>query len=626
MKDLRSNVTVNLGGNVSSQAKRWGEDINGLANRSDRDLGRLGRAAQLAGGALDSLGNRYTALLTGAAGLGTAKVLIDQEMRFTRLGIAADMTADQVDEMRKQILAVANMPDIRVDAGEITAAIEQILEKTGNLELARDNIRNIGLAIQATGAAGADVGSMFADAFEKFGIKDSAQILAATDAIAAQGKAGAFTLANLATQGSRVTSAYAVTGRQGVQAMTEMGAALQMIRRGVSSPEQAATAFEALLRTLQDADKVKMLKGNGIQIMDPNNPKVMRSVIDIMQDIIKKTGGDALKLSQVFDSEAMRAFNGAVAEFKQTGGFESFGKFLAAGGDGSTLLQDSARASKEAAAGLQFLKTTYASFSQGLLTGPIRTFADALSGIQPENLERAMRALAWGAAGVGALVVGVKAIQGIRATRDAFNWIRGAEPGRAGRAGVGAATGGSGVVLVRVTNWPQTAYGRGTFGTAMGGDTAPAGRGRLATASRGLSRFAVPAAAAMGAVQLGLIATDANATTAEKIGAGASLTGSLAGAWAGTKLGAMLGSIVGPWGTAAGAVAGGAAGAWLGADGAELLAQKLMSLFQGKEAQRVDIGLKLEGLPAGVSVTGMRASDGVDMDMTLQRGPAMVMP
>jgi phage tail tape-measure protein len=624
MKDLRSNIRVDLGGNVSSQAKRWGEDINGLASRSDRDLGRLGRAAQLAGGALDNLGNRYTALLTGAAGLGTAKMLVDQETRFTRLGIAADMTADQVDEMRKQILAVSNMSDIRVDPSEITAAIEQILEKTGNLELARDNIRNIGLAIQATGAAGADVGSMFADAFEKFGIKDAAQILAATDAIAAQGKAGAFTLANLATQGSRVTSAYAVTGRSGVQAMTEMGAALQMIRRGVSSPEQAATAFEALLRTLQDADKVKMLKGNGIQIMDPNNPKVMRSVIDIMQDIIKKTGGDALKLSQVFDSEAMRAFNGAVAEFKQTGGFESFGKFLAAGGDGSTLLQDSARAAKEASAAMQSLKTAYTTLSTAVLTGPIRSFADAINGIEPEKMERAMRALAWGVAGVGGLVVAVKAIQGIRATRDAFNWIRGVEPGRGNRPAAGA--GGGGVVLVRVTNWPQTAYGRGTFGTAMGGDTAPAGRGRLAAASRGLSRFAVPAAAAMGAVQLGLIATDANATTAEKVGAGASLTGSLAGAWAGTKLGAMLGSFVGPWGTAAGAVAGGAAGAWLGADGAELLAQKLMSLFQSKDAQRVDIGLKLEGLPAGVSVTGMRASDGVDMDMTLQRGPAMVMP
>ncbi|MBS4046190.1 MAG: tail tape measure protein [Alphaproteobacteria bacterium] len=614
-----------LRSNVAAVAKGMGDAIRGMADRSDKDLGRVGRAAQLAGGAIDSLGNRYTALITGAAGLGTAKMLVDQEMRFTRLGIAADMTADQVDAMRRQILQVANMPDIRVDSSEITAAIEQILEKTGNLELARDNIRNIGLAIQATGAAGADVGSMFADAFEKFGIKDSAQILAATDAIAAQGKAGAFTLANLATQGSRVTSAYAVTGRQGVQAMTEMGAALQMIRRGVSSPEQAATAFEALLRTLQDADKVKMLKAGGIQIMDPKNPKVMRSVIDIMQDIIKKTGGDALKLSQVFDSEAMRAFNGAVAEFKQTGGFESFGKFLDAGGDGSTLLTDSARAAKEASAAMQSLKTVYTTFSTAALTGPIRFFADQINGIKPENLERAMRALAWGAAGVGALVVGVKAIQGIRATKNAIDWVRGAgQPGAAPGRGAGPA--GAGIVAVRVTNWPQTAYGRGTFGTAMGGDLAPAGRGRLGARLGGLSRLALPAGAAMAALQLGMVATDANASTGEKIAGGANVAGQMAGAWAGGKLGALLGSLILPGaGTVAGGVLGAGAGALFGGEAAEALANKLAAFFQSREDQKVGVDLRIE-TPAGVSVSGMRASDGADLATTLSRGPGMVMP
>lgn len=621
MKDLRASVSVMLRSNVAAVAKGMGDAIRGMAGSADRDLGRVGRAAQLAGNAIDGLGNRYTALVTGAAGLGTAKVLIDQEMRFTRMGIAADMTADQVDAMRREILRVANLPDIRVDSSEITSAIEQILEKTGNLDLARDNIRNIGLAIQATGAAGADVGSMFADAFEKFGIKDSAQILAATDAIAAQGKAGAFTLANLATQGSRVTSAYAVTGRQGVQAMTEMGAALQMIRRGVSSPEQAATAFEALLRTLQDADKVKMLKAGGIQIMDPKNPKVMRSVIDIMQDIIKKTGGDALKLSQVFDSEAMRAFNGAVAEFKQTGGFESFAKFLEAGGDGSTLMTDSARAAKEASSALQSLKTVYSSFSTAALTGPIRAFADAINGIDPANLERAMRWLAWGAAGLGGLIVAVKALQGIRAAKDTFDWIRGGgQPGAAGKPG--AAGAGAGIVAVRVTNWPQTAYGRGTFGSALGGDTAPAGRGWRG----GLAKAALPAGAAMAALQLGLIATDANASTGEKISGGANVAGQLAGAWAGGKLGALLGTLVMPGaGTAVGGVLGAGAGALFGGEAAEALANKIAAFFQSREKDKAEIALKVE-VPAGTTISNMKASAGVDLATTLARGPGMVMP
>uniref|UniRef100_UPI0031377CE7 glycine zipper domain-containing protein n=1 Tax=Ferrovibrio terrae TaxID=2594003 RepID=UPI0031377CE7 len=166
----------------------------------------------------------------------------------------------------------------------------------------------------------------------------------------------------------------------------------------------------------------------------------------------------------------------------------------------------------------------------------------------------------------------------------------------------------------------RTAGFQGTPGELPG-----AARGRAGLAARTLGRLGGPAAAALGAVQLGMIAGDANASTGDKITAGSGLAGQLAGGWAGAKLGAMLGSFFGPAGTVTGAVVGGGAGALFGSEAAEMLAKKLTAFFQGGEDKKVDLNLRIDA-PAGMQISGMRASDGVDLEATLARGPAMVMP
>jgi len=396
---------------------------SGIIGGANRNLGKLGRTGRAVGRMLDGIGNRYTAIFSGAVGYGTLASIVSWETRFVRLGIAANKSAEEIERLKHHLFEVARAGDIRVDPGEMVGAIEEIMEKTGDLKFAEENIRNIGLAIQATGAAGKDIGGIMAE-FQKMGITKPTQVLEALDILTVQGKEGAFTLQNLASLGSRVVTAYTAMGRTGVPAIREMGAALQMIRQGTGTAEMAATAFEALLRTLGDGAKVKKLQLAGIQVFDPEEMKkgkeVLRPINELMIDIVKRSGGKKTMLSEIFDAEAIRAFNSAATEFKQTGAIESLEKFYKVQADGSTITKDSQRAAKTFAASWQSLKTSWERFADINLAGPVERLASAMDKLKPETVDRIFKYATGASLVLGSLVVGRKVFNGVQAIRGMF--------------------------------------------------------------------------------------------------------------------------------------------------------------------------------------------------------------
>lgn len=484
MNELRTGIVLTLSGNLEARAKRYSQSLEGFSRRGQRSMAMLRRSMDVMGAGLDRLGNKYTALLSGAAGLGAAKMVMDLEMRFTRLGITANVSANEVDRLKKSIYETAQAPDIRVDPGEITSAIEGIIEKTGDLKFAQDNLRNIGLAIQATGAAGQDIGEILAE-FQKMDIKSPDKVLEALDVLNVQGKEGAFTLQNLAALGPRVITAYTATGRGGAQALREMGAALQVIRMGTGSSEMAATAFEAVLRTLTDPKKIKDLQQlAGVSVFDPEKLKagqrVLRPINELMVDIIQKTKGDKVKLGAIFDAEAVRAFNQAAGEFQRTGRLDSLEKFMSVHADGATTTRDSARAADTASAALTNLYTAWKKFTDSELTGPIQSLADKLNSLEPGTVDRWMKVAKWVAIIGGGLVIGRKVYQAGKSVAGMF-----------GKGGVGGAAGAAGglagmplplpvYIVNKHMSLTPDAWGGGKGGPAGG----PAAAGKAGMAAR----------------------------------------------------------------------------------------------------------------------------------------------
>jgi len=464
--DLKQSVVMDLEGNLPRQAKVYEKALGGMAKRGEKHLSGMARMSQIAGRGLDKLGNRYTGLISGATVALAVKQVGDLSERYTRLGIAADLSDEQVQRLKGSVFEVSQAPDIRVDPSEMISAIEDIVEKTGDLDFAQNNIRNIGLAIQATGAAGADVGALLAE-FQKQGITAPEKVLQTIDALNEQGKEGAFTLKDLASLGPRVVAAYNATGRSGVQSMKEMGAALQVIRMGTGSSEQAATAFEATLRTMADPKKIAKLKElGGIEIFDPAKLKEgkqqLRPINELMVDIIKAASGKQTNLAQVFDAEAMRAFNSAAAEYQRTGAVASLDKMMQVQGDGATTLRDSSRAAREFNASLTYLKTSWDQFADSNLSEPIKDLADVLNSLDPDQVQSYFELAKKGVIGLGGAIVASKVIGGAFALRRGLVEMRtgGIAGGKAGAAGkLLGAVGGKPIPVYVVNNMGDMGIG-----------------------------------------------------------------------------------------------------------------------------------------------------------------------
>ncbi len=632
MSDLRTSIVLSLTGNLEARARRYGSAVGQFAGGAERQLGRVSRSAAALGRGLDALGNKYTAMLGGVSAAGTAKMLADLQLRFTRLGIQAGVSDAAVQGLKKSIYDTAQAPDIRVDPSEITSAIEAIVEKTGDLGFAQENIRNIGVAIQATGAAGADIGGLLAE-FQKMDIKAPDEVLRALDTLNLQGKMGAFTLQNLAALGPRVITAYTSMGREGTDALREMGAALQMIRMGTGSSEMAATAFEATLRTLGDPTKLQALRKAGIQVFDPERLKagqrVLRPINELMAEIIERTRGDKVKLGSIFDAEAVRAFNQAAGEFQRTGAMGSLDKFMAVQGDGSTTLDDTARAASKAAGALTALMTAWKQVMDEELSSPIQAAADALNALGPENTGRIIKGIAGVGVALGGLVLARKAWT---MGQGAWSFLRGGKGG-----GPGAATGLGGlpvplpvyVVNSRMSLLPGE-YGGGYAGGTKGGRSTLGKRGgrvgRMLGRLGGMGRYAgrLGGAASIVAAGVGLadVLTDDSLTAGEKTTAAGGYAGGAAGGalggWGGAALGAAIGTAILPGiGTAVGGALGGLGGSLAGYLGGEWGGSKLAEWFaggKGAEPEPAQASVLVSISDDRVRVKRMEAQ-GLDLDV-----------
>lgn len=581
MSDLTTKLDINVGGNFNRRLSDNSRSLQRFSQNGQRQLNLLSRSARGISSGLDRIGNRYTALLTGAAGAGTARFLIGLEKRFERIGIQADISSDQVDSLKKEIYATAQAANRRIDPSELTAAVEEIVEKTGDLKFAQDNLDNLAASISATGAMGRDIGGLAAE-FQKMDIKQPKLVAEALDILTVQGKEGAFTLENLATLGSRVTTAYTAMGRTGVPAIREMGAALQVIRQGTGTSEMAATAFEALLRTLSDPEKVKVLQSGGIQIFEPdalkNGQEILRPINQLMEEIVKRTSGKKTILGKIFDAEAVRAFNAALGEFNRTGEMESLERFYNVQADGTTIQRDSARAAKTADAAMQSLYTAWQKFADANLTQHIQSLAGAIDQLEPETVDRVIKSIVYGITALAGLSVLSKSARVIKGAADVFGKGKGGVPGKLSSA---MAT------PVWVVNMPGG-------GMMPGGAAGKVGKGARTPGRFGLLR-AAPNLKTIGMMGAGAMGTAGLAVGGAGLAGYGVGTGIYKGLLEDTKLADSIGAAI-----------------------AKSLAFFGNDKAQAAVASRSRLEIELKGVNASV-----RSIESNDMDISVDTGPVM---
>ncbi len=411
-------------------------------------------------------GGAGAALAAGNGVIATLHAVGKLQERLARLGSQANKSPEEIQKLTDELFRAASQKNIRVAPDRILDAIESIVAKTGDLDLAQRNLQNIGLLIQGAGMRGEDAGALVAELAKGFDLKGGEDMLRVISALVNQAKAGSLSLRSLAAQGKGVIAAYTGLGRVGPQAVKEMGALLQVFNQGLGSPERAAGAVEAMINNL--AQKSGELRGLGVEIWDQDalaqGRRVFRSVPAILSDIVEATGGDLAKLSGLLGNNAAKVL---VAEYQKQGRLASLDSLLAVKDDPGKLLGDSGRAAGALNASLQSLETVWQRFAQKRLTGPLQSLADlvALAGDDTMDLVFGAGTIAVGAASaVGTIRKVYREMSGLgRAWRGGAAGGRGKGKSRLARLGSWLIGAGQDVQPVEVVNWPD--------GFGSGGDS-----------------------------------------------------------------------------------------------------------------------------------------------------------
>ena len=643
MNEIKAGVMLSLKDKFSQGIKSAGSGVEAFASKAASAIQGVDKAFSGLGTAMGAIG---VSLSVGSA----AREIINLDAKMTAFGTTMNMSAERVNQLKQSLFDTAVASDVKIGTDELMAAMDAIAERTGDAEFIEANIRNLGIAIRATGAAGADIGGLYSE-IQKMGLS-AEEAATAVSTLAVQGNNGAFVMRDLASLGPRTIAAYTATGRSGTKALVEMGAALQVIRRGTGSSEQAATAFEAVMRNLTSPDKQQKLRALGVSVRD-DLTKEFRPITELMTEIVEKSGGSLETLGMIFDSEAVRAFNSAIGEYQKTGVVSSFKEFNDMLDDGSYLEKAAANNANTLATNLKNVSTSFVKFVNSEPIGVLEKLNKLLNYLS-EDPERFSKVFTGIASGLTAIV----AVKGAARIIDLVSGIKKLKSG--GNINIGSNVGGAGMP-VYVTNWGGKAgaspfpssgsanqnMGRTPTGQPAGtplnagsqGNTFQKMGGAANQAVRGISKKQFAGAGALAAVGEAMIAiprakdeidainADETMSKKEKAtakgGAVGDAAGSVAGAAiggiggmaAGAAAGAAIGSIVPGLGTAAGLIVGGLVGligTKLGGMAGRKLGEKIGSAVAGDDEEQLSSALE-EQLPSN-----MIPSDTLPSEITQQ--------
>jgi TP901 family phage tail tape measure protein len=315
--------------------------------------------------------NPITGLVAAGSILAMSRQVMEYNANLTRMGIQGGISADEQMRLKGEMLDVAYASGQSRDA--ILQGLNAIVQRTGDLGFARDVMKDMAIASTATGASMEDLGALASNLQQKLRL-GKGEIMSAFNILTVQGKAGAFTLEDMARMGERLFSAAKRLDVSGLDDVRKIGAFAQIARMGTGSSEQATTAVERSISNI--LAKQKEIENLGVNVKD--NGKV-RAFDELIKDIIAATKGDEGVLGKLFGEEGIRAVSIIASAYRETGGFDLFDKLMRSDvGREGELLKDFARYSGEAKFQWQVLATAATEFADTALGPVIKSASDAL--------------------------------------------------------------------------------------------------------------------------------------------------------------------------------------------------------------------------------------------------------
>lgn len=465
--ELRTRMVLDLAGNYGEMMKGFEKATQRFVQGTHTSLGVAQRAWGVFGGKLDAAGNNFWARVAGAGGLAlAARHVASFDESMTRIGINANASAARVSALKQQIMQVANQPDIKVKIDDLAAGVGAIVERTGDLDFASKNMQNLGHFMQATGENAEDIGELIGN-IRTFGVEAPQDILKVVDAWTEMGKKSGLSLRSMVVNGQQVMSIYQQLGRSGPQALREVGAVLNMATKQLGNPRRAVSDVMEMLEYLNNPQSRALTYELGITDM---TGKMRVGLDEAMRKIVQGTHGNQALLQHYFGVTGSLVFAPLVNEYKAGKPMDALKQYIDVTADGTGVIDDSARAAREAAESVNTLSNSWEKFANKDLSKPLKDISAEIDKLNPDTVQKTLKGLEYAGGGLLAIYGARKLWSGIGSIWRTGKYILG---GKKGGGALGGLADMAGATPVEVVNWPGG--GLGGLGGAAGDAEAAAG-------------------------------------------------------------------------------------------------------------------------------------------------------
>jgi hypothetical protein len=256
----------------------------------------------------------------GIAGVGAVNALgvqIDESRQASNLANQAGRP-----EVKGQLLNEAR--NVRGHTGgEALAGMSAFVGKTGELDEARALIGTLGDLAIATDSDLGDLGQTAGQVFNvlKDQISDPVermkQLKSIMGTLAAQGMKGSVEIKDLAQDFGKLGAATRSFEGDAPALMRSMGAMAQLAV-AAGGAESSADASTAAMRLGSDiVTNRKKFSNLGVDIKSKDDPTKLRDPMEIIADVLQKTGGDVEQTSGLFGQESAKIFRAFGAYFSE---------------------------------------------------------------------------------------------------------------------------------------------------------------------------------------------------------------------------------------------------------------------------------------------------------------------
>lgn len=258
-------------------------------------------------GRIAAFGGAYLGVTRGVEGtIGAARKL---QSALTEIGIKADLTDGQINQLRRGMMGLA--PKVNQTTAELLAGVDTMVTLGLSAEQAAAAMPAIGQTATATMSSIADLSAASVAAMQNMQVAPG-EIGKMLDAMAEAGNQGAFEMRDMAQHFPGLTASAKSLGIEGVKGITDMAAALQIARRGAGDAGTAANNMANFLQKIMSPTVARNFKKFGVDTtkeLEKAHKKGVSPIEHFIQLVDKKTkGGRADLLGQLFGDKQVLEF------------------------------------------------------------------------------------------------------------------------------------------------------------------------------------------------------------------------------------------------------------------------------------------------------------------------------